>query len=152
VFTQFRDLTERLSEYLEDIFDRPGLVIHGGVGGKQRTEAVSRFNSDEYVPFMVLSLKAGGASLNLTAANHVILFDRWWNPAVENQAVNRIFRAGQAKNVIVHKFITKGSVEEKIDQMIEAGVGPANSISESAGENWVTEMSDAELMRLFSLR
>jgi non-specific serine/threonine protein kinase len=152
VFTQFREITEPLAAYLSDIFGREGPVIHGGTSAKKRTEYVDLFNGDAYIPFMVLSLKAGGVGLNLTAANHVIHFDRWWNPAVENQATDRAFRIGQTKNVMVHKLITKGTIEEKIDEMIEEKVGLANSLIESTGEAWVTEMSDAELLKLFTLR
>jgi non-specific serine/threonine protein kinase len=127
------------------------LVIHGGTTPKKRGEIVEHFNS-EYVPFMVLSLKAGGVGLNLTAANHVIHFDRWWNPAVENQATDRAFRIGQTKDVMVHKFVTTGTIEEKIDIIIESKTRMANDIiNVSAGENWVTEMSDNELMNLFRL-
>ncbi|MDR1069940.1 MAG: DEAD/DEAH box helicase [Gracilibacteraceae bacterium] len=151
VFTQFKEITERLAAYLTEIFGRPGLVIHGGTPVKKRTEYTERFNSAEYIPFMVLSLKAGGVGLNLTAANHVIHFDRWWNPAVENQATDRAFRIGQTKNVMVHKFITRGAIEEKIDEMIESKAELAKSLIESTGENWVTEMSDAELLNLFAL-
>jgi non-specific serine/threonine protein kinase len=151
LFTQFREITEYLTEYLAGIFNRDGLVIHGGTGIKKRTEYVDLFNSEEYIPFMVLSLKAGGVGLNLTAANHVVHFDRWWNPAVENQATDRAFRIGQTKNVMVHKFITKGTVEEKIDEIIDEKSGLANALIGSAGENWVTEMSNEELLDLFSL-
>ena len=151
VFTQFREMTEPLSRYLEELFHRGGLVIHGGVTAKKRGEIVERFNS-EYVPFMVLSLKAGGVGLNLTAANHVVHFDRWWNPAVEQQATDRAFRIGQTRDVMVHKFITSGTVEEKIDLMIESKQKLAGDvIAASTGENWVTEMSDAQLMDLFRL-
>ncbi|MDR2087757.1 MAG: DEAD/DEAH box helicase [Clostridiales Family XIII bacterium] len=152
VFTQFKEITEPLAAHLADIFGKPGLVIHGGTSAKKRTEYVELFNGDAYIPFMVLSLKAGGVGLNLTAANHVIHFDRWWNPAVENQATDRAFRIGQTKNVMVHKLITGGTIEEKIDEMIEEKTGLANALIESTGENWVTEMSDAELLNLFSLR
>ena len=151
VFTQFREMTEPLSRYMEGLFHRAGLVIHGGVTAKKRGEIVERFNS-EYVPFMVLSLKAGGVGLNLTAANHVVHFDRWWNPAVEQQATDRAFRIGQTRDVMVHKFITSGTVEEKIDLMIESKQKLAGDvIAASTGENWVTEMSDAQLMDLFRL-
>jgi non-specific serine/threonine protein kinase len=100
---------------------------------------------------MVLSLKAGGVGLNLTAANHVIHFDRWWNPAVENQATDRAFRIGQKKNVLVHKFITVGTIEEKIDAMIEEKQKMASGIIASSGESWITEMDNDDLMRLFRL-
>ncbi len=100
---------------------------------------------------MVLSLKAGGTGLNLTAANHVIHFDRWWNPAVENQATDRVFRIGQKKNVIVHKFITKGTIEEKIDDMLEEKKKLSSEIIQSTGENWITEMKNDDLLKMFTL-
>jgi SNF2 family DNA or RNA helicase len=100
---------------------------------------------------MVLSLKAGGTGLNLTAANHVIHFDRWWNPAVENQATDRVFRIGQKKNVIVHKFITKGTIEEKIDDMLEEKKKLSSEIIQSTGENWITEMNNDDLLKMFTL-
>jgi non-specific serine/threonine protein kinase len=112
---------------------------------------VTQFNGDGYVPYMVLSLKAGGVGLNLTAANHVIHFDRWWNPAVENQATDRAFRIGQKKNVLVHKLITTGTIEEKIDKMIEDKLKLSDELIAGGGENWITEMSDRELLNLFAL-
>ena len=119
VFTQFREVTAPLAAFLGSVFGRPGLVLHGGTDVKKRQALVQRFQHDEDVPFFVLSLKAGGAGLNLTAASHVIHFDRWWNPAVENQATDRAFRIGQTKNVLVHTFLCRGTVEEKIDQLID---------------------------------
>jgi non-specific serine/threonine protein kinase len=100
---------------------------------------------------MVLSIKAGGIGLNLTSATHVIHFDRWWNPAVENQATDRAFRIGQMNNVIVHKFITKGTIEEKIDLMIEDKTKLLQEIIPDIHENWITEMDNRELMELFKL-
>ncbi|MDR2055743.1 MAG: DEAD/DEAH box helicase [Desulfovibrio sp.] len=151
VFSQFREMCAPLSRYLETLFGRPGLVIHGGITPKKRGGMVEKFNS-EYVPFMVLSLKAGGVGLNLAAANHVVHFDRWWNPAVENQATDRAFRIGQTKSVMVHKFVTTGTIEEKIDQMIEGKQQlAADVIAAGSGENWVTELSNAELVNLFRL-
>ena len=108
VFTQFREMTAPLSRFLTEVFGHGGLVLHGGTPVKKRQGLVNRFQEDDRVPFMVLSLKAGGTGLNLTAASHVIHFDRWWNPAVENQATDRAFRIGQKKNVLVHKFICRG--------------------------------------------
>ena len=148
---QFKEMTEPLSDFLEQIFNKKGLVLHGGTSVKKRSEMVELFNSDEYIPYMVLSLKAGGVGLNLTAANHVIHFDRWWNPAIENQATDRAFRIGQKKNVIVHKFISAGTIEEKIDSMIEEKQGLARDIISSSGEKWITEMNNDELMELFKL-
>ncbi len=119
VFTQFREMTGPLATFLGQIFGRPGLVLHGETAVKNRKTLVQQFQEDETVPFFVLSLKAGGSGLTLTAASHVVHFDRWWNPAVENQATDRAFRIGQKKNVLVHKFICRGTVEEKIDALIE---------------------------------
>jgi non-specific serine/threonine protein kinase len=151
VFTQFRELTEPLSDFLKEIFHKEGFVLHGGTTVKNRNHMVEQFNSEEYIPYMVLSLKAGGVGLNLTSANHVIHFDRWWNPAVENQATDRAFRIGQTKNVMVHKFVTKGTIEEKIDAMLQEKKKLAGEILSSNGEQWITELSNEELMNLFSL-
>ncbi len=151
VFTQFKEMTEPLARFLETIFGRPGLVLHGSVAVGKRKKIIDRFQSAGYIPFMVLSLKAGGVGLNLTRANHVIHFDRWWNPAVENQATDRAFRIGQHKKVMVHKFITKGTVEEKIDNMLEDKSVLANDVVASGGEKWLTEMNNEELSELFTL-
>jgi superfamily II DNA or RNA helicase len=151
VFTQFKEMTNPISLFLETIFNREGLVLHGGIPAKKRPALVDKFCGEEYVPFMVLSLKAGGVGLNLTAANHVIHFDRWWNPAVENQATDRVFRIGQQKNVMVHKMITSGTIEEKIDKMIEDKSKLADDIIASSGESWITELDNNELMELFTL-
>jgi len=151
VFTQFREMTEPLSELLEEVFQRTGFVLHGGTPVKKRNQMVEDFNGEEYIPYMVLSLKAGGVGLNLTAANHVVHFDRWWNPAVENQATDRAFRIGQTKNVIVHKFVTKGTIEEKIDSMIEEKQKLAGDLLADTGEKWITELDNKELMELFTL-
>lgn len=150
IFTQFKEMTEPISSLLKGIFHREGLVLHGGTPVKARTKMVDEFNSEEYIPYMVLSLKAGGVGLNLTSANHVIHFDRWWNPAVENQATDRAFRIGQTKNVIVHKFVTKGTIEEKIDEMIAKKQKLAGDILSDSGEKWITEFNNEELMELFS--
>ena len=123
VFTQFREMTGPLAAFLGQVFGRAGLVLHGETAVKNRKELVQRFQEDETVPFFVLSLKAGGTGLTLTAASHVVHFDRWWNPAVENQATDRAFRIGQKRNVLVHKFVCRGTVEEKIDAMIEVEAG-----------------------------
>jgi SNF2 family DNA or RNA helicase len=151
VFTQFKEITAPLSEFLAEIFGREGLVLHGSVPVGKRKILIEQFQGQAYVPFMVLSLKAGGVGLNLTAANHVIHFDRWWNPAVENQATDRAFRIGQKKNVLVHKFITRGTIEEKIDLMLEQKAELSNEIIASSGEKWITELNTRELMNLFKL-
>lgn len=151
VFTQFRELTGALDDYLADVFHCRGGVIHGGVTAKGRTELVERFQSKEYMPYLVLSVKAGGTGLNLTNANHVIHFDRWWNPSVENQATDRAFRIGQKKNVMVHKFVCKGSVEEKIDALIASKRELAENVIGSGGEQWITELSNEALLSLLRL-
>ncbi|MEG0987620.1 MAG: DEAD/DEAH box helicase, partial [Clostridium sp.] len=151
VFTQFREMTEPLSDFLTGIFHKKGFVLHGGTPVKKRNEMVEAFNGEAYVPYMVLSLKAGGVGLNLTSANHVIHFDRWWNPAVENQATDRAFRIGQTKNVMVYKFVTRGTIEEKIDTMIEDKQKLAGDILSSAGEQWITELDNTELLNLLKL-
>ena len=151
VFTQFKEMTEPLARFLETVFGRPGLVLHGSVAVGKRKKIIDRFQSSGYIPFMVLSLKAGGVGLNLTRANHVIHFDRWWNPAVENQATDRAFRIGQQKKVMVHKFITRGTIEEKIDAMLEEKSKLAEDVVASGGETWLTEMNNEELSELFSL-
>ena len=151
VFTQFKEMTAPLSRFLEAIFHRPGLVLHGGTPVAKRTELVEAFNGEAYIPFMVLSLKAGGVGLNLTGANNVIHFDRWWNPAVENQATDRAFRIGQTRDVMVHKFITAGTIEEKIDAMIEEKNQLAGDIIKASGESWITELDNQQLLKLLSL-
>jgi SNF2 family DNA or RNA helicase len=151
VFTQFKEITESLRAYLERIFRQKGLVLHGETPVGKRKDIVAQFQGGEYIPFMVLSIKAGGVGLNLTSANHVIHFDRWWNPAVENQATDRAFRIGQSKNVVVHKFITKGTIEEKIDLMIEDKVRLSSEIIPDMQESWITEMDNNQLMDLFKL-
>ncbi len=153
VFTQFREITEPLAEYLEGLFGRPGLILHGGTGVKKRQECVDQFQREDGPPFFVLSLKAGGTGLNLTAASHVIHFDRWWNPAIENQATDRAFRIGQRNNVLVHKFICRGTVEEKIDEMISSKSQIAGEVlgQDAAGEMLLTEMDNATLMNFVRL-
>ena len=151
VFTQFREMTAPLAAHLGDIFGRPGLVLHGNTVVKNRNALVRNFQEDETVPFFVLSLKAGGSGLNLTAASHVVHFDRWWNPAVENQATDRAFRIGQWKNVLVHKFICQGTVEEKIDGLIEAKKNLSEDVLVGGDEINLTEMKDEDLLRLVTL-
>jgi non-specific serine/threonine protein kinase len=126
-------------------------VLHGGTPVKDRRELVRRFQEDEAVPFFVLSLKAGGAGLNLTAASHVVHFDRWWNPAVENQATDRAYRIGQKKNVLVHKFVCRGTVEDRIDALIESKRQLSHDLLEGGAELLLTEMRDDELLRLVAL-
>ena len=152
VFTQYKEMCEPLSQYLESIFHKKGYIIHGGIPAKKRTEIVEKFNDENtYVPYIVLSLKAAGTGLNLTAANHVIHFDRWWNPAVENQASDRAYRIGQTKEVFVHKLVSNGTIEEKIDKLIESKQELANSILASGQEKWITGLDTNELMDLLRL-
>ena len=151
VFTQFRETTAPLAAFLGSVFGRPGLVLHGETQVAKRAGLVRRFQEDETVPFFVLSLKAGGSGLNLTAASHVVHFDRWWNPAVENQATDRAFRIGQTRNVLVHKFVCRGTVEEKIDQLIESKRQLSRDLLEGGAEALLTELGDEELMRLVAL-
>jgi SNF2 family DNA or RNA helicase len=151
VFTQFREITEPLAECLSGVFGRSGLVLHGGTPVKQRQTMVENFQREDGPPFFVLSIKAGGTGLNLTAASHVIHFDRWWNPAVENQATDRAFRIGQQRNVLVHKFVTSGTLEEKIDRMLAEKQHTADQILTGGAEKSLTEMSDDELLNMIQL-
>jgi non-specific serine/threonine protein kinase len=151
VFTQFREMTGPLAAFLGQIFGRPGLVLHGETAVKNRKTLVQTFQEDERVPFFVLSLKAGGSGLTLTAASHVVHFDRWWNPAVENQATDRAFRIGQKKNVLVHKFICRGTVEEKIDALIDSKKSLSDELLTGGAEINLTEMGNDDIMRLVAL-
>ncbi|MBN1488637.1 MAG: DEAD/DEAH box helicase [Phycisphaerae bacterium] len=151
IFTQFREIITPLADHLATVFGRSGLVLHGGTSVKQRKDIVAQFQEDDGPPFFVLSLKAGGTGLNLTAASHVIHFDRWWNPAVENQATDRAFRIGQKRNVLVHKFITNGTVEERIDQLIAEKRHLADEILAADSEVNLTELPDDELLQLVRL-
>ena len=151
VFTQFAEMGMMLRDHLRDTFSCETLFLHGGTTKQQRDAMVQRFQADRQgPPVFVLSLKAGGVGLNLTAANHVFHFDRWWNPAVENQATDRAFRIGQKRNVQVHKFVCLGTLEERIDQMIEQKKELAESIV-GVGEGWLTEMSTDQLKQVFAL-
>lgn len=152
VFTQFTEMGELLRKYLQDTFAREVLYLHGAVPKPERDRMVQRFQrASDAPPIFLLSLKAGGTGLNLTRANHVFHFDRWWNPAVENQATDRAFRIGQSRRVQVHKFLCQGTLEERIDQMIESKQAVAADII-GTGESWLTELSSAELKDLFALR
>lgn len=151
VFTQFKEITACLDEFLAGIFHRRGFVLTGATPVSRRNEMVDAFQGEKYVPYMILSVKAGGTGLNLTKASHVIHFDRWWNPAVENQATDRAYRIGQKNRVMVHKLVCKGTIEEKIDEMIESKKELAANVIGSSGENWITEMSNEELMSVLRL-
>jgi non-specific serine/threonine protein kinase len=151
VFTQFREITAALAEYLATIFGCGGVMLHGQTPVAKRRELVLAFQRDAGPPFFVLSLKAGGVGLNLTAASHVIHFDRWWNPAVENQATDRAFRIGQKRNVLVYKFVCRGTIEERIDELIASKRELSKELIEGSGEQLLTEMDNEQLLRLVSL-
>ena len=151
VFTQFQEMTEPIANFLAEIFGRPGLVLHGGIAVSKRKNIVDRFQQADGPPFAVLTVKAGGTGLNLTAASHVVHFDRWWNPAVENQATDRAYRIGQHRNVLVHKFICRGTIEEKIDALMTEKSELADDILAGGGETILSEMNDRELLDMVSL-
>jgi non-specific serine/threonine protein kinase len=151
VFTQFREACEPLAARLAEVFGRPGLVLHGATPVARRPELVRRFQEDEELPFFVLSVRAGGTGLNLTAASHVVHFDRWWNPAVENQATDRAHRIGQTRNVLVHKLICRGTIEERIDALIESKKELAAELFAGGVEALLTEMRDDELLAMVAL-
>jgi len=150
VFTQFAEMGRILKKYLQETFGREVFFLHGGVAKKKRDQMVERFQESGGPPVFLLSLKAGGTGLNLTRASHVFHFDRWWNPAVENQATDRAYRIGQEKRVQVHKFVCAGTLEEKIDDMIERKKQIAEKVV-GAGEGWLTELSNEQLKDIFSL-
>ncbi|MBX3226132.1 MAG: DEAD/DEAH box helicase [Labilithrix sp.] len=151
VFTQFREMTAPLARFLAQVFGREGLVLHGGTPVKDRKKLVDAFQSELGPPFFVLSLKAGGTGLNLTAASHVVHFDRWWNPAVEDQATDRAYRIGQKKNVLVHKLVCRGTVEERIDALVASKRTLSTEVLAGGNEVLLTEMSNEALMRIVSL-
>ena len=151
IFTQFAEWGKLLKPYLEQKLGRETLFLYGSTSRKQREEMIDRFQHDpQGPPLMILSLKAGGVGLNLTRANHVFHFDRWWNPAVENQATDRVFRIGQTRNVQVHKFVCTGTLEEKIHEMIESKKQLAEQVV-GAGEQWLTELDTDQLRNLLLL-
>jgi non-specific serine/threonine protein kinase len=151
IFTQYREITDPLARHLAGVFGQDGLILHGGVAVGKRRELVDTFQRDGGPPFFVLSLKAGGTGLNLTAASHVIHFDRWWNPAVENQATDRAFRIGQKRNVMVHKFTCRGTLEERIHEVIAGKSALAEDVLGEGGERLLTEMNNSELLRFVAL-
>ncbi|WP_280310099.1 DEAD/DEAH box helicase [Nocardia abscessus] len=150
LFTQFREFGELVAPYLVERFGAEIPFLHGGVPKKKRDAMVTRFQAPDGPPLMLLSLKAGGTGLNLTAANHVVHLDRWWNPAVENQATDRAFRIGQRRDVQVRKLVCVDTIEERIDEMIN-GKRQLADLAVGAGENWITELSTDELRDLFAL-
>lgn len=151
VFTQFAEMGHLLKTHFQSAFGQEALFLHGGISQKHRDRMVTRFSEKDGPGVFILSLKAGGVGLNLTRASHVFHFDRWWNPAVENQATDRAFRIGQTKNVQVHKFLCDGTLEERIDEMIERKKALAENII-GTGEGWLTEMTTEKLRDLFTLR
>ena len=153
VFTQFAEMGALLKDHLQEMFGQEVLFLHGATPKSQRDRMVEQFQSESSTapPIFILSLRAGGTGLNLTAANHVFHFDRWWNPAVENQATDRAFRIGQTRRVQVHKFVCAGTLEERIDAMIEEKIELADAIVDSS-EAWLTRLSNTELKALLTLR
>jgi non-specific serine/threonine protein kinase len=151
IFSQFQAMCEPLSQFLIEVFGRPGLVLTGKTSAKARGQLVSDFQQPFGPPFFVISVKAGGTGLNLTEACHIVHFDRWWNPAVEDQATDRAFRIGQIRNVLVHKFVTSGTLEERIDDLINSKKQISREMFDDSGEVNLTEMSNDELLRFVSL-
>lgn len=151
VFTQYREIIPALSALLERVFGKPGLCLDGSTNVNKRTQMVASFQEEQGPPFFVLSLKAGGTGLNLTKASHVIHFDRWWNPAVENQATDRAYRIGQQKTVLVHKFVCRGTIEDKIDELISSKQKLAQDLLEGSSELALTELSNEQLLQMISL-
>jgi SNF2 family DNA or RNA helicase len=151
IFTQFAEMGELLKRQLQEAFGQEVLFLHGGTPLKKRDEMVARFQGRRGPALFVLSLKAGGTGLNLTAANYGFHFDRWWNPAVENQATDRAFRIGQTRNVQVHKLVCAGTLEEAIDDLIERKKALADAVV-GTGEGWLTELSTEDLRQLLALR
>ena len=149
VFTQFREMGDMLQQMIEQRIGQRPLFLHGGCSIKQRQEMVERFQQNSRSnQIFLLSLKAAGTGLNLTAASHVIHYDLWWNPAVEAQATDRAYRIGQHQNVLVHRFITKNTFEERIDQMIQDKRHLAD-MTVASGESWIGKLSNSELREIF---
>ena len=148
IFTQYIQMGKMIGDILKERYSIDVPFLHGGLTKAQRDDLVLRFQQGEF-PFFILSLKAGGTGLNLTAANHVIHYDRWWNPAVENQATDRAYRIGQSRFVLVHKFITLGTLEERIDEMLEKKQALNDEIIQS--DQWITELSNEELYSLLAI-
>ncbi|GAF09499.1 helicase [Paenibacillus pini JCM 16418] len=151
IFTQYVAMGHLLVERIEQRYGRAPFFLHGGIPKEDRDNMVTSFQEGTGPSFFVLSLKAGGVGLNLTRANHVMHYDRWWNPAVENQATDRVFRIGQEKDVQVYKLICQGTLEERIDELIEHKKALSEQVVGS-GETWLTEMSDTELQDLIKLQ
>jgi uncharacterized Zn finger protein len=148
IFTQFSEMGKLLERFIEERFGEKPMFYHGGCNVNQRQQMVDRFQNNRADKIFLLSLKAAGTGLNLTAASHVIHYDLWWNPAVENQATDRAYRIGQKKNVMVHRFITKNTFEERIDEMIQKKKHLAD-MTVATGENWIGKLSNKELREIF---
>ncbi len=151
IFSQFAEMGEIIRRHLQETYGIEVMFLHGGTPKTHRDRMVERFADPAGPRIFLLSLKAGGTGLNLTSASHVFHFDRWWNPAVENQATDRAYRIGQTKNVQVHKFVCAGTLEEKIDEMIERKKEVAGRVV-GTGEAWLGDLSNAQLKELFALR
>jgi non-specific serine/threonine protein kinase len=151
VFTQFTEIIPSLFSFLTGLFGKEGLILHGEVAVPKRASLVEKFQKEQGPPFFILSLKAGGTGLNLTRASHVIHFDRWWNPAVENQATDRAYRIGQKRPVLVHQFICQGTIEEKIDTLIESKKNLSKELLEEGKEISLTELSNEQVLQMVSL-
>jgi len=151
VFTQFQEMTRPLATFLATIFGRDGLVLAGNTPVARRARLVADFQREDGPPFMVLTLKVGGTGLNLTSASHVIHFDRWWNPAAENQASDRAFRIGQTRNVMVHKFVCRGTLEQRIDELLRIKQTLADDILSESDTPQITELGTAELLGIVRL-
>lgn len=151
IFTQFREIIPALYRVLTSIFGQEGLYLHGGTSITKRTQRVLAFQAPQGPPFFILSLKVGGIGLNLTAASHVIHFDRWWNPAVEQQATDRTYRIGQSYNILVHKLICRGTIEEKIDVLLQSKQHLAETVIGNSDEISLTELSDSQLLKVVTL-
>ena len=151
IFTQFQTMCQPLHDFLATVFDRSGLMLTGKTAAGSRSKLVAEFQEESGPPFFILSVKAGGTGLNLTQASHVVHFDRWWNPAVEDQATDRAFRIGQNRNVLVHKFVCRGTLEEKIDTMIRDKKAISQELFSEGGEIKLTEMSNQQLMQFVAL-
>ncbi|WP_009991007.1 DEAD/DEAH box helicase, partial [Saccharolobus solfataricus] len=150
IFTQFVDMGKIIRNIIEKELNTEVPFLYGELSKKERDDIISKFQNNPSVKFIVLSVKAGGFGINLTSANRVIHFDRWWNPAVEDQATDRVYRIGQTRNVIVHKLISVGTLEEKIDQLLAFKRSLFKDII-SSGDSWITELSTEELRKVIEL-
>lgn len=151
VFTAYRELTGELADLLSQVFGRDGLVLHGGISPAERGQLVEQFQQPGGPPFFVLSLRAGGTGLTLTAASHVVHFDRWWNPAIENQATDRAYRIGQTRRVLVHQFICRGTVEDRLDRLLAHKQHLATDVIDGAQSLGLDALTDDELLAALNL-